>query len=178
MRYIHFALTVAALMLAGAAHADLFKCTVGNKVIYQQHACAAGTEKALNDSQRQARLKAEADKKRWEEESKQRSANEEQAKAKETKEKQDNIELLRLCRSLNQCEVGHYQSALRGLKKPQVRQAMGREPDSAQNVGGNTYEYYSVSDKGGRTVKLQLVYGVSRIHAYDNYDVVSEVNIY
>lgn len=55
---------------------------------------------------------------------------------------------------------------------------MGREPDSAQNVGGNTYEYYSVSDKGGRTVKLQLVYGVSRIHAYDNYDVVSEVNIY
>ena len=93
MRYIRFALTAAALMLAGAAHADLFKCTVGNKVIYQQHPCAAGIEKALNDSQRQARLKAE-------EESKQRSANEEQAKAKETKEKQDNIELLRLCRSV------------------------------------------------------------------------------
>lgn len=46
------AVAIGGLAFAPAASADLFKCTVGGKVQYQQMACAAGEEKALDDSKR------------------------------------------------------------------------------------------------------------------------------
>ena len=41
---------VGGLAFAPVALADMFKCTVGGKVQYQQTPCASGEEKALDDS--------------------------------------------------------------------------------------------------------------------------------
>ena len=43
---------VGGLAFAPVALADMFKCTVGGKVQYQQTPCASGEEKALDDSNR------------------------------------------------------------------------------------------------------------------------------
>ena len=49
---VSVAVAVFGFAFAPAAFADLFKCTVGGKVQYQQTACASGEEKALDDSNR------------------------------------------------------------------------------------------------------------------------------
>lgn len=43
--------------LCSAAYADLYKCVVDGKVVYQQIACFSGEEKALDDSQRRMYLR-------------------------------------------------------------------------------------------------------------------------
>lgn len=48
-------ISVCSAFLSMTAHADLFKCTVGGKVQYQETPCAGGEEKALNDSNRRMR---------------------------------------------------------------------------------------------------------------------------
>lgn len=49
---VTLAVAVCGLAFAPAAFADLFKCTVGGKVQYQQTPCAVGEEKALDDRNR------------------------------------------------------------------------------------------------------------------------------
>lgn len=49
---VSVAVAVFGFAFAPAAYADLFKCTVGGKVQYQQTPCAGGEEKALDDSNR------------------------------------------------------------------------------------------------------------------------------
>ena len=49
---VSVAVAVFGFAFAPAAFADLFKCTVGGKVQYQQTPCAGGEEKALDDSNR------------------------------------------------------------------------------------------------------------------------------
>lgn len=48
---------ISTVVYAPHAMADLYKCTVNGKVQYQQMPCAAGEEKALDDSNRKMRQK-------------------------------------------------------------------------------------------------------------------------
>lgn len=49
---VTMAVAVCGLTFTPAAFADLFKCTVGGKVQYQETSCVGGEEKALDDSYR------------------------------------------------------------------------------------------------------------------------------
>ena len=148
----------AALTLAGAARADVYKCTVGRKVIYQNAACAAGTEKVLDDRQRQARLKAESDKKRWEEELKARKVMEEQTFKKSTEEIRRRVDAVVACSGKNQsCSITDYQRNLKCLPIGYVHDALGK-PVKSQSIGGDDIHYYVVLANGTRTT-LQLVMG-------------------